>query len=194
MKFGKTEDWLNRKIDITRVKLEVAKPPVPEITDPIEIQKKLNHARVIFSNFLHSRTGKRSSSDVGFTMSFDNMAATLELTNLSTIIRQAEMDAIVLSVPSMAKTETGYIVSNPDSFYENFGRGATRKKILQILSSNPDKTYSYEEIAKELSLSRAAIYNITKKLITEGKVVKVKEVKYFDREKGTIPGQFTIAK
>jgi|SRR3989344_5021199 len=150
-------------------KLEIAKPK--EIADSPEVKAKVAHARKIFSYLLHIRTRKKSMNDVGFTLTFENMAIRLELYSLPKGILQAQMDDVVLSVPGMAKTATGYTVSDVNLLLENFGPGSTRKRIVDFLSKNPHKLYSIREVATELDFIDATAASIIKDLVVEGKII-----------------------
>ncbi len=193
MKFGKTEDWLNRKIDITRAKLEVSKPARPEVTDPVKIQEKLVKAHGKFSRFLSTRTTHRPKENVGFVMVFDRMAETLELSDLPSAILQAEMDAIVLSAPGIAKTDTSYIVSDPELLYENFGPTKAREKTIQFLATYGDKMFSCPQIAQEVGVDNHSINSVINDLVSKGKIILVEEQKSLGFRKGKIPALYKIA-
>lgn|SRR3989338_2512069 len=191
--FDKFERSLNRKIDRVRVKLELGKPASPEITDPVEIEKKVARAKEIFSKFLYTKKAKKSGADAGFSITFDNMATTLELSYIPPIIAKEKMDEIVLSAPGITKTETGYMVSDPDLLYENFGPGAIKKKVTQFLSTNSNRSYSHQAIAKELDLSRSAVQKIIVDLVSENKVTLVEKSKFLGWRRGSTSKRFKIA-
>lgn len=93
------------------------------------------------------------------------------------------MDRIVLSAQGISKTETGYMVSDPDLLYKNFGQGAIRKKILDRLALYPEVIYSYQELADELGLSQFPLKMIIRQLVLEGKVIEVEKPESIDESR-----------
>ncbi len=167
----KNEEWLIRKVDKARAHLVLDNKPQQDTTNQTEIQKQLASARGLLNHFLYNRTANIKKENSGFTMTFDNMLVTLGLSRLPSGVAQNKMDEIVLSLPGISKTETGYTVSNVDLFYENFGPGGIIKKVTELLSKNPENPLSIKEIANELSVTVQSAGTATNGLVSSGKVV-----------------------
>ena len=141
--------------------------------------------------------GKLSRGKNSFTITFKGMADSLNLSRVPEGTVQSIMDEIVLSVPGMAKTETGYTVSDLDLLNENFRAEVTRDRIISLLSSNLGKsytytyTYTYTEVAHELGISVTHCHKLVVKLIQENKIVVVKPWEHHGRQKTKT--EFTIA-
>ena len=79
----------------------------------------------------------------------------------------------MLSTPGMGKTATGYTVTDPDLLLENFGPGANSRKLMQVLSAEPDKIFISQEIADILSMPKETVRAAIRALVADGKVVVV---------------------
>lgn len=188
----KVETWLNRKIDTARLKSGEfdTEDIVHKKIGPEEIKKKIENAKGKFSQFIHGRNALSSKNHATFAITFDAMSDTLDLSRVPQDIAQSAMDNIVLSAPGITKTETGYIVSDPDLLYENFGPGSTKRKIVYFLSENSNKVYTAQEVAKELNLTPGAIVYIVNKLALEGEVIITEK----SQGRGGKPTKFKITK
>jgi biotin operon repressor len=168
---GFDEHFIDRKI--VQADLGTTAIARAEITDPLMIEAKIRRAKAIFSSFLYQRTTHRQKSAATFSMDFDSMRRTLELSDIPYPIAKLEIDKIILSVPGLIKTETGYTVSDPKLIFENFGSGSIKKKVLNFLLKEQNKSYSYEEIAGELGVSKMAVGYVVNELLSQGQVVFV---------------------
>ena len=86
--------------------MSIEKSGRPEVKGQSSIENKVTRAKLVFTKFLYSTAVQKSQTkpDLNFSINFDNMAITLNLSDLPPAILQAKMDEVVLAVPGMTKT------------------------------------------------------------------------------------------
>jgi hypothetical protein len=169
-------EFLNNFLNKNEIEHQLRKQKPEQRMDSALIEQKLIRAKAIFSTFLHTKIGNVSLKNVEFTLPFNGMIDTLELSRIPQSLIQDEMDRIVLSAPGMAKSKTGYFVADPELLYKNFGPGSTERKIIEYLSANKNAARSAEEIINRLDLvAGTTVFKCIKKLIHEGKVQEIIE-------------------
>ena len=182
---NRIEENSNQRITIRESRELIEKLPklVTKIEDPAKIQEAIARAKGIWSHFLYGRTARKTPETAGFSMTYDNMTAQLGLSNLAlpAVEIKNAVDKIVLSLPYTGIIEEGgsYIVSDPELLFNNFGPGAIENKIIRFLSIEPNKSYSYNEIATKLDLIGNTVNNSIKKLVSKGRVT-VQETSILD--------------
>ena len=165
--------------------LEAKQSKRAEIKDPLEIKKRVEQAKVLFSKFLAVKISK--SLNVSFEIEFDNMLMNMGISDIPREIALQTMKKLIEATPGLVITEKGYAVSDSELLVKHFTPDSVRANMLRLFTEAPDKEFTSRDIAESLGLSRSLVSSTLNYFETTGKIYIARTEKAKSSPKGGAP-------